>query len=185
MATRPSPQKRSFARGCRRGNSRCWPGLKGRKAQGSQATIQQSLIDINVVRQQLPKGAPKIGQISLPVKGFKQTDAAQNLEALCFRQLARPVIVDQQKARTEFFSQEDCAHLPWTQTISLLGREQVGRPPKPFYFNPFCFRNLRCSRQPSASDDNFMVNFSGDVEARKKPMQEVKTAKLGQNNQGR
>ena len=37
--------------------------LKSRKAQGSQTTIQQSLIDINVVDQELPKGTPKIGQI--------------------------------------------------------------------------------------------------------------------------
>jgi len=35
--------------------------LKRRKAQGSQTTIQQSLIDINVVYQQLLKNAPKIG----------------------------------------------------------------------------------------------------------------------------
>jgi hypothetical protein len=37
--------------------------LESRRAQGPQATIQQSLIDINVVDQELPKGAPKIGQI--------------------------------------------------------------------------------------------------------------------------
>jgi hypothetical protein len=37
--------------------------LKRRKSQGPQTTIQQSLIDINVVDQELPKGAPKIGQI--------------------------------------------------------------------------------------------------------------------------
>src|SRR6266702_3509728 len=110
-----------------------------RKAQGSQTTIQQSLIDINVVRQQLPKDAPKIRQIASAVKGFKQTDAAQNFEAFRLCQLARPVIVDQQRARTEFFTQEDCAHLSWTQTISLLGREQVGWTPKSLYFNPFCF----------------------------------------------
>ena len=40
-----------------RGQTVC---LKSGKAQGSQATIQQSLIDINVVYQQLPKNAPKI-----------------------------------------------------------------------------------------------------------------------------
>jgi len=38
-------------------------GLKRMKAQGSQTTIQQSLIDINVVRQQLPKDSPKISQV--------------------------------------------------------------------------------------------------------------------------
>jgi hypothetical protein len=36
-------------------------GLKGRKSQGSQATVKQPLIDIDVVHQQLLKGAPKIG----------------------------------------------------------------------------------------------------------------------------
>jgi hypothetical protein len=55
-------------------------GLKRRKAQGSQTTIQQSVIDINVVRQQLTKDTPKIGQIVAQVKGFKQTDAAENFE---------------------------------------------------------------------------------------------------------
>ena len=34
--------------------------LKRRKSQEPQTTIQQSLIDINVVYQQLPKNAPKI-----------------------------------------------------------------------------------------------------------------------------
>jgi hypothetical protein len=34
--------------------------LKRRKPQGPQTAIQQSLVDINVVYQQLPKNAPKI-----------------------------------------------------------------------------------------------------------------------------
>ena len=42
----------------------CGRRLKRRKAQGSQTTIQQPLIDINVERQQLTKDAPKIGQIA-------------------------------------------------------------------------------------------------------------------------
>jgi hypothetical protein len=45
--------------------------LKRRKSQEPQTTIQQSLIDINVVDQELPKGAPKVGQIPTQVKGFK------------------------------------------------------------------------------------------------------------------
>jgi len=44
--------------------------LESRKAQGPQTTIQQSLIDINVVRQQLPKHTAKIRQIVSQVKGF-------------------------------------------------------------------------------------------------------------------
>ena len=38
--------------------------LERRKSQGSQATVKQPLIDIDVVHQQLLKGAPKIGQIA-------------------------------------------------------------------------------------------------------------------------
>jgi hypothetical protein len=37
--------------------------IKRRKVQGSQTTIQESLIDINVVEQELLEGSPKIGQI--------------------------------------------------------------------------------------------------------------------------
>ena len=37
--------------------------LRAGKSQGSQATVKQSLIDVDVVRQQLLKGGPKIGQI--------------------------------------------------------------------------------------------------------------------------
>jgi hypothetical protein len=46
-------------------------------------------------------------------------------------------------------------------------------------------RNLRCSGQGSASDDNFVVNFDGDINTRKKAVQEIKTAKLCQNNERR
>jgi hypothetical protein len=44
-------------------------GLKRRKTQGSQTTIQQSLTDINVVRHQLPKRTPKIVQIMAQARG--------------------------------------------------------------------------------------------------------------------
>jgi len=39
------------------------------------------------VRQQLAKHTPKIGQIVAQVKGFKQTDAAENLEPSAFANL--------------------------------------------------------------------------------------------------
>jgi hypothetical protein len=81
--------------------------LKSRKAQGSQTTVQQSLIDVDVVEQQLPKDASKIGQIAPQVKGFKQADASQNIETFC--QLARPVIVEQHRIRTQLFRQEEIA----------------------------------------------------------------------------
>jgi len=51
------------------------------KSQSSQATVEQVLIDVNVVGQQLPKASAKVRQIASGVKGFKRTDAAQNLEA--------------------------------------------------------------------------------------------------------
>ena len=73
--------------------------LKRRKSQGPQTTIQQSLIDINVVDQELPKGSSKIGQIPPEVKCFKQTNASKNFKTFCFRQLARPVIVEQHGIR--------------------------------------------------------------------------------------
>jgi hypothetical protein len=73
--------------------------LESRKAQGPQTTIQQLLIDINVVDQELPKGAPKIGQIPSKVKGFKQADASKNFQALYLRQFARPVIIEQHRTR--------------------------------------------------------------------------------------
>ncbi len=38
--------------------------LERGKSQGSQATVKQSLIDIDVVHQELLKGAPKVGQIA-------------------------------------------------------------------------------------------------------------------------
>jgi|SRR5216684_5575900 hypothetical protein len=104
--------------------------LVGRKiavrlTQGSQTTIQQSPIDINVVRQQLSKDTPKIGQIVAQVKGFKQTDAAENFLAFRLRQLARPVIVEQDRIRTELFRQQNCAHLVRTQTVFSLGRRKL------------------------------------------------------------
>jgi len=37
--------------------------LERRKSQGPQATVKQSLIDINVVEQESLKGTPKISQI--------------------------------------------------------------------------------------------------------------------------
>ena len=72
-----------------------------------------------------------------------------------------------------------------TQTIFSLGRVQTGWILKRLHFNPFCLRNLRCSWQPSTSDDNFIVNFSGDVKTWKKAIEEVKTGELGQNNKRR
>ena len=164
--------------------SPCFPkisadGSKRRKPQGSQTTIQQSLIDINVVRQQLAKDTPKIGQIVAQVKGFKQTDAAENLEAFRLRQLARPVIVEQDRIRTELLRQQNCAHLARTQTVFSLGRIQTCWILNCLHFNPLRLRNLRCSGQPSASDDDFVVNLSGNTNTWKDSVEEVKAAKLG------
>jgi len=43
--------------------------------------VEQALIDVNVVGYQLPKANAEVSQIAAGVKGFKQTDAAPNLEA--------------------------------------------------------------------------------------------------------
>ena len=57
--------------------------------------------------------------------------------------------------------------------------------PNCLHYNPFRFRHLRSTGQASASDDDFVVNLRGDINTWKKPIEEVKTAKLGQNNQRR
>jgi hypothetical protein len=85
--------KRGFDAVCPLGDLKRW------KSQGPQTTIQQSLIDINVVDQELPKSAPKIDQIPTQVKGLKQADASKNFKALCLRQFARPVIIEQHRTR--------------------------------------------------------------------------------------
>lgn len=59
-----------------------------------EATIQESLIDIDALDQELVKGAAEISQVIAKIKCFKQTDASQNSEALSFRHVARPVIVE-------------------------------------------------------------------------------------------
>jgi hypothetical protein len=64
-----------------------------------------------------------------------------------------------------------------------LRRTQARRVLNPFYFDPFGFRYLCCSGQAGTSDDNFIVNFRRDVNPRKEPIQEVKTAKLRQDNE--
>src|SRR5258708_3555993 len=76
--------KQSFEALCPSGD------LTRRKPQGPQTTSQQSLIDINVVNQELPKGTAKIGQIPPEVKGLKQTDASKNFKAFCFSPACAP-----------------------------------------------------------------------------------------------
>lgn len=165
-----------------------WPfclasDLKRRKAQESQTPVQQALVDIYVVGQQLLKGTPKISQITAQIKGFEQTDASKNFKALRLRQLSRPIIIKEHRLRTEFFRQKDCAHLARTKPMLSLRRAQARWVLNRLYFDPFGFRNFRCSGQARTSDDDFMVNFRGDVHARKKPIQEVKTTKLCQDNE--
>jgi hypothetical protein len=55
--------------------------------------------------------------------------------------------------------------------MPLLGRMQASWILKSLHFNPLCFRNLRCSRQSSPSNDDFVVNFGGDVNTRKDPIE--------------
>lgn len=53
--------------------------LKQRKSQGSQATVEQALVDVNVLGGQLLKAGTKVSQISSDIRGFKQSNAAENL----------------------------------------------------------------------------------------------------------
>jgi hypothetical protein len=64
------------------------------------------LVDVNVVGYQLPKASAEVSQIASGVKGFKQTDAAQNLEAFGLGQSARLAVIEQHKIRAEFFCQQ-------------------------------------------------------------------------------
>ena len=70
------------------------------KSQGSQAAVEQPLIDINVVGYQLPEASAKLRQIASGVKGFKQTDAVQNLKAFGLGQ---------------FVQRNECLALPTTK----------------------------------------------------------------------
>ncbi len=74
--------------------------LERGKSQVSQATVGQPLIDINVVGYQLPEASAKLRQIASGVKGFKQTDAVQNLEAFGLGQ---------------FVQRNECLALPTTK----------------------------------------------------------------------
>ncbi|SRR5216683_4116311 len=75
-------------------------GLERGKSQGSQATVEQPLIDINIVGYQLPEASAKLRQIASGVKSFKQTDAVQNLEAFGLGQ---------------FVQRNECLALPTTK----------------------------------------------------------------------
>jgi hypothetical protein len=70
------------------------------EVQVSQATIEQPLIDINVVGYQLPEASAKLRQIASGVKSFKQTDAVQNLQAFGLGQ---------------FVQRNECLALPTTK----------------------------------------------------------------------
>jgi len=54
-----------------------------------------------------------------------------------------------------------------------------------FDFDPFRFRHLRRSGQASTSNDNFVVNFIGDIDTWKDSIEKVEAARLGQNNKRR
>jgi hypothetical protein len=70
------------------------------KSQGSQTAVEQALVDINVAGYQLPGGSAKVRWIASGVKGFKQTDAVQNLEAFGLGQ---------------FVQRNECLALPTTK----------------------------------------------------------------------
>ncbi len=69
--------------------------------------------------------------------------------------------------------------------MSVLGGTQSGWNCKGLHFDPLGFRDLGRSGQSSASNDNFVVNFGRNVNAREKLIHKVKAAKLCENNQGR
>ena len=135
------------------------------------------------MRQQSPKNAPEISQKILEVKSLKQTDAAEDIQAFRLRPLARSVIIEQHRIRAKLLRQQDRAHLTRTERIFSLGHAQAGRIRNRLYLDPSRFRHLRRSRETRTSHKNLVVNFAGNINTREKPIQRVKTAKLGQNNE--
>jgi hypothetical protein len=157
---------------------------EGRQPQRPQAKVQQPLIDITV-RQKLPKGSAKIGQVAMPIKSFEETHTAANLEALRPGEFARIVIVKQHDIRVEFFAQENRADFSSAESVLFLDRRQVGFILKLLYFDPFGIRNLRCPWKSGTRDDHFVVNLGGDIKARNECIEKVEAAQLCQNNQRR
>jgi len=60
-----------------------------------------------------------------------------------------------------------------------LGSEQISRPRKLLYFDPVRVGHFRRAWQTGTSDDDFVVKFVRDINMRKNPMEEVKTAEFG------
>jgi hypothetical protein len=61
----------------------------------------------------------------------------------------------------------------------------VFEPAKEAGYTCFVEEIPRCSGQASPNDDNFAMNFRGDINTWAKSIEEVKTAKLCQNNKRR
>ena len=135
------------------------------------------------MRKEQPKGGAKITQVASQVKRFEETHAAANMEAFRPGEFTRIVIIEQHCICMDFLRQENCAELSYTQSILLLGRQQVRLILKFFHFDPLRFLNFRSSGQAGTRDDHFVVNFSGDVKAWKEPIQEFEAAELRQNDQ--
>ena len=135
------------------------------------------------MRQKVPKGGAKVGQVASQVKRFEETHTATNREAFRPCQFASIVIIEQQGIRPDFFPKENCAEFFDTQSILFSRRQQVRLILKLLYFDPFRLRNFRCPWQARTREHLFVVNFHGDVKAWKEPIEEVEAAKLRQNNQ--
>ncbi|MGH9448039.1 MAG: hypothetical protein ACRD3O_20300 [Terriglobia bacterium] len=145
--------------------------------------MKRPLVDVNLMCQQLPKDAPEISQKILHVKSLKQTDAPKNIQAFRLRQVARSVIIEPHRICAKLLRQQDRAHLTRTEPIFSLGHAQAGRIRNCLYPDPSRFRHLRRSREAPTSHNNLVVNFAGNINTREKPIEQVKTAKLGQNNE--
>jgi hypothetical protein len=120
----------------------------------------------------------------LPVSA-RQPRASNAVSLSCHGEYDNGCLEIRNRIRMEFFPQKDCAELSDAQSTLLLSRQQVRLILKFPYFDPFRFSNFRCSWQANTGDDHFVVNFGRDVKAREKPIEEVKAAKLCQNNKRR
>jgi len=126
----------------------------------------------------LLEDASEIRQISANVKGLQQAHAAKEFETFRPGQPSRPAVIDQEDIRTELLAEENCAHFSRAQSESLLTQHKFSRTLKTLDLNPFRVRHLGCPRQARPGDDDFIVNFRRDADARKKAPQEVKATKL-------
>jgi len=135
--------------------------------------------------EQLPKGDGQIGQVTLHVKRFEQAHASANLQSFRPGEFACIEIIEQHYIRLNFLCQENGAQFSIAQRILFPSCQQALLILKFFHFDPFRFRNLKCSGQANTGDDYLVVNFCGNIEFCEEPIEEIEAANLCKDDQRR